>query len=250
MGAARARLALHGLALLALLCGALLSGSFLDSFTALSFADTRRALGIPNFMNVVSNLPFLLVGAAGLALCAGAPRAPALTSWRLFYAGMALTAFGSGWFHLAPSADSLVCDRLGMIAAFVGLLLAVLQESSGAALGLPLLLAALGAGVASVLWWRHSGDLRVYAFVQLAPLCASAVSLAFGWLPLHLRRALTASLALYVLAKLAETCDEGIYALTAHALSGHSLKHLLAAAAAAVIIAAQWRGAAARARPA
>ena len=31
------------------------------------FADTRTLLGIPNFWNVLSNLPFLLVGLAGLA---------------------------------------------------------------------------------------------------------------------------------------------------------------------------------------
>src|ERR1700746_1848008 len=30
------------------------------------FADQRTLLGIPNFWNVVSNLPFLVVGAAGL----------------------------------------------------------------------------------------------------------------------------------------------------------------------------------------
>jgi hypothetical protein len=30
------------------------------------FADQRTLLGIPNFWNVVSNLPFVLVGAIGL----------------------------------------------------------------------------------------------------------------------------------------------------------------------------------------
>ena len=30
------------------------------------FADRQTLLGIPNFWNVVSNLPFILVGAAGL----------------------------------------------------------------------------------------------------------------------------------------------------------------------------------------
>ena len=32
-----------------------------------AFADTRRIAGIPNFWNVVSNLPFLLAGLYGLA---------------------------------------------------------------------------------------------------------------------------------------------------------------------------------------
>ncbi len=30
------------------------------------FADSRTVLGIPNFQNVASNLPFLLIGGAGL----------------------------------------------------------------------------------------------------------------------------------------------------------------------------------------
>jgi len=30
------------------------------------FTDDRTILGVPNFLNVVSNLPFLVVGAAGI----------------------------------------------------------------------------------------------------------------------------------------------------------------------------------------
>jgi hypothetical protein len=37
-------------------------------------ADQRAIFGIPNFWNVVSNLPFLLIGAAGLRL-SGSPSA-------------------------------------------------------------------------------------------------------------------------------------------------------------------------------
>src|SRR5215471_1537110 len=35
-----------------------------------NFADQRQFLGIPNFMDVVSNLPFLIVGIWGLAVLA------------------------------------------------------------------------------------------------------------------------------------------------------------------------------------
>ncbi|MGZ8797057.1 MAG: ceramidase domain-containing protein, partial [Thermoanaerobaculia bacterium] len=42
-----------------------------------AFADRRTVLGVPNFWNVISNLPFLLVGIAGLrALRRGGPPGP------------------------------------------------------------------------------------------------------------------------------------------------------------------------------
>ncbi|MGC1960471.1 MAG: hypothetical protein WA683_22930, partial [Pseudolabrys sp.] len=37
------------------------------------FADQRTILGIPHFWNVVSNLPFIAVGAAGLWQCRREP---------------------------------------------------------------------------------------------------------------------------------------------------------------------------------
>ena len=93
----------------------------------------------------------------------------------------------------------------------------------------------------SVLWWRHSGDLRLYAWVQSAPLACTAIALTLRWLARPLAQLLGVSLVLYVFAKIAETFDAGIYALTAHAVSGHTLKHLLAAGSAAVLRAWQRR---------
>lgn len=215
------------------------AGPYLKALTTEWYADTRPLLGVPNFLNVASNLPFLLVGLTGLALCARAPRTPALPAWRVFYAGMALTCLGSAWYHLAPSDAAIVWDRLGMVVAFVGLTAAVIAESTRTPVRAVLLIPAVLFGAASVLWWRHSGDLRVYAWVQLAPLACAATALTLRWLAPPLARLLGASLVLYLLAKAAETFDAPIYALTAHALSGHTLKHLLAAASAAVLLAWQ-----------
>src|SRR5262245_13736155 len=55
------------------------------------FADQRTLLGIPNFWNVISNLPFVLVGAMGLWQF-GRDRA----SFVLFL-GIFLTGFGSAY---------------------------------------------------------------------------------------------------------------------------------------------------------
>jgi hypothetical protein len=241
---ARRRLALLGLVQLTLLGACFAAGDFLRTLTDQGYVDTRSFVGVPNFLNVASNLAFLLVGIAGLRLCAGAWHPPALASWRVFYAGMFLTAFGSAWFHLLPSDATLVWDRAGMVIAFVGLAFGVLQESTDLPASPLLLGAALLLSLASVWWWRRTGDMRPYAWVQLAPLACAGTSVILNWLPTSMRRALAASFACYILAKLAELYDAGLYTLSAHLVSGHTLKHLLAAASGAVILAAQWRRAA------
>lgn len=238
---ARARLAVVGVVLLLLLLACFAAGDLLKTLTDQRYVDRRSFLGIPNFLNVISNVAFLLVGAAGLRLCTGPRRPAAVASWGVFYAGMFLTTFGSAWFHLAPSDASLMWDRSGMVIAFVGLLFGVLQESTGLRVGVSALGAALLFSLASVWWWRRTGDMRVYSWVQLAPLACAGSALVLNWLSPTMRRALTASFGCYVLAKLAELYDAGIYNLTAHLVSGHTLKHLLAAASGAVILFAQWR---------
>src|SRR5688572_6671366 len=77
-----------------------------QSFHAL--ADRRTFLGVPNFADVASNLPFLLVGAAGMLWCFGNAGAGARSSWMVLFLGVALVFFGSGYYHLAPHDDSLV----------------------------------------------------------------------------------------------------------------------------------------------
>ena len=78
--------------------------------------------------------------------------------------------------------------------------------------------------------------------MQAAPLACVMVSLACGWVAAPLRQALAWSLALYAVAKVTETFDVRIFQMTGQLISGHTLKHLLAAASAAVILAAQYRG--------
>lgn len=201
-------------------------------------ADTRRIWGIPNFWNVASNLGFVLAGLVGLAELRRAeaghavpsPDAAALT---LFFLGNVLTAFGSAFYHLAPSNDRLVWDRLPMTLAFVAFFTAVVSDRVSPRLGRALLVPGLGIGLASVLlWWITErlghGDLRLYAFVQFFPLLAvPAMLLLFP--PRFTRGAVLAwTLLLYGAAKLAETFDSRIYDALG-GISGHSLKHLLAA---------------------
>ena len=109
LGPRRAAWLLAGLAVAALIgCFAFLH-AWPQEEAYHQFADRRSWLGIPNFANVVSNLPFLLVGVAGLrALARGDHPSTAFgdrwerRAFALLFAAVALVAFGSGYYHAHP----------------------------------------------------------------------------------------------------------------------------------------------------
>lgn len=194
------------------------------------FADARSCLGIANFGNVASNLLFLLVGVIGARHC-WRKRSGAWYSWLVFFCGVVLVFPGSAYYHGAPGDDTLVWDRLPMAVAFMGLFAALVSEHLDAKLEPALLAGAVLTGIASVWWWQHSGDLRIYIWVQGAPLLAIPyVIAAFPGRYTH-RHYLLYGVGCYALAKVAELLDHEIYAATGAAISGHSVKHLLAAIA-------------------
>ncbi len=195
------------------------------------FADIRTCLGIQNFGNVASNLAFLLVGLLGSLWCYRNLKTGTRLSWIVFFAGVALVFAGSGYYHATPNDDTLVWDRLPMTIAFMGLFAALVGEHLGEQFERPVLIPALIIGIASVFWWRYTDDLRVYIWVQLAPLLA--IPFIMGVFPgryTH-RSYLLYGLLFYALAKVAEYYDKETYALTSLFVSGHSIKHLLAAMA-------------------
>jgi hypothetical protein len=205
------------------------------------FADRREWLGIAHVADVLSNLGFAVVGVYGLRLAWGARGHPAFERGRagyvLFFASLLLTAFGSGWYHLAPDNARLVLDRLPIALACAGLLAAVWRETLGGGRWPVVALAAVA--VASVGWWRYtdlqgSGDLRLYLLLQLLPLVLIPVlQWQQGW-PRRERWAFGAALGLYLLAKACELADHSLFETLA-LVSGHTLKHLLASLAAAVV---------------
>lgn len=195
------------------------------------FVDARTCLGIANFGNVASNALFLLTGLAGTAWC-WHNRAGAWRSWLVFFIGVALVFFGSAYYHGNPGDDTLVWDRLPMTVAFMGLFTALLSEHLGTRLKeMHLLIGTLTVGVFSVFWWQYSGDLRIYIWVQGAPLLAIPYVIAAFPARFNRRHYLLYGVALYALAKVAELFDHEIYAATGALISGHSVKHLTAALA-------------------
>ena len=196
------------------------------------FIDDRTLLGIPNFWNVATNLPFLGIGLLGLGRLPKLQWVALRIPYIVFCAGIALVGVGSAYYHWAPSAPALVWDRLPMTVAFMALLSAVIQDRMSERLGRALLWPLVAAGIASIGWWHWSelagrGDLRPYAVVQFLPMLLIPLMLLLfrggGLRDVSLWLAMFA----YLLAKLAEQFDTAIYG-TAALLSGHSLKHLLA----------------------
>ncbi len=193
------------------------------------FADGRRLLGVPNLLNVISNLAFLIVGLWGLTRVRLAREQ---LPWTVLFMGLVLTAFGSAWYHLAPNNDTLFWDRLPMTIAFSGFAAALVIEYFSARAAKPTLGAMLVAGVGSVLYWswteaQGSGDLRPYAVIAILPILIVPLVLATRGGRSPMTPYFWAMILLYVPAKLFEHFDAATF--TGEIVSGHTLKHVFAA---------------------
>lgn len=207
------------------------------------FGDQRSFVGVPNFLNVVSNLPFLIVGVAGLRFLR--QHGPSITdsmtlAWYVFFAGVALTAFGSSFYHLAPANEPLVWDRLPMTIAFMSLVAIVIAEYFSKSIARTSLLPLLLIGAATVFYWSYTeslgrGDLRPYLVVQFLPLLLIPLILLLYGSRSALSRYIWMMIAVYAAAKLAELLDLRIF-LLGGVVSGHTLKHLIASVAPACLL--------------
>jgi hypothetical protein len=210
------------------------------------FGDQKQMLGVPNFWNVMTNLPFLIVGLMGIRrvmtnrLDGGMPQLR--PAYLIFFIGVFLIGLGSGYYHLDPDNGTLIWDRLPMTIAFAALFSAIVGEYLSITWGRRLLYPLVLIGMASVVYWHWSeqqghGDLRFYALVQFLPMLLIPVMLVFCQPRLSGNGYLWGIIGIYAAAKLAETGDVVIYEHLRF-LSGHSLKHLLAAGGAALFLAA------------
>ena len=218
-------------AMLALFAGAMALGPIAQREAYHDFADKRELVGVRNFWNVASNAAFVIVGAVGLAWCASRYAQPQSAAWNALFLAVVLTGFGSAWYHRRPDNATLAWDRLPMTFGFMALFVALAAEHIDASIERWLLPPALAFGAASVLWWHRTQDLRPYLWAQFAPLLCIPLMLAL-FPARHTHRGLVfAGLGLYGLAKVAEAKDGTIFAMTGNRISGHTLKHFLAAAA-------------------
>lgn len=200
------------------------------------FSDTQSLFGISNVYNVLSNLPFLIIGLMGL-YSVFSKQIQCVDEFRVAYiilfSGVTLVSVGSGYYHLAPDNHTLVWDRLPMTIAFMSLFAIIVSEFISLRLAKILLYPFIIMGIASVYYWQLTesagqGDLRLYVLVQFLPILLIPIIFynfksrytdikGYWWL-----------LAAYAAAKLLEHFDAQIHLFTGF-ISGHSLKHIAAA---------------------
>jgi hypothetical protein len=186
------------------------------------FSDGSTKLSIPNFWNVVSNLPFAIIGIIGFW-----KTKPKGLPYHLFYCGVFLVSIGSGYYHWNPNNSSLVWDRLPMVIAFTSLYAIVLIEYISIKLGRILLAPLILIGLASILHWTITSDLRLYVAVQFFPLITLPILLTF-WRTNKNKTGYWMLILFYIIAKLFENYDHQIHNVIGF-MSGHPLKHLAAA---------------------
>jgi hypothetical protein len=221
-----------------------------DVALAAAFADDRAWHGLPNAMDVLSNVPFVVIGFLGLyrlnridrshqealaefqlAPPASDPPDNTLDCAWLFFAGLIATAAGSAFYHLMPDAPRLAADRAGMAVAFAGLIGIAVCERVSQRAGWPVAWFVLTAGLLAAEVCQETGNVMPWALVQfggmalvltlaLATPMRGAVGLKLGWV-----------IFFYALAKVFELADQQIYEATRHMVSGHTLKHLAASLA-------------------
>ena len=199
------------------------------------FADSRGCFGIPNFGDVASNLAFLAAGLLGLHRCLTARPEGARFAWIVFFAGAALVSAGSAYYHWEPNNRTLVWDRLPMTIGFMGAYVALLSEYAGRRLEAALILPAVAIGFASVVYWGFTDDLRLYFAVQGTVFASVIALIAVFPHPPRQRAFLALALGTYALAVVCEQLDRQIFEVLAGVVSGHTIKHVLAACAVFVL---------------
>ena len=230
-------------ALLAPLLAAVLLPPFAQPQSFHDFADQRSWLGLPYAADVLSNLAFLAVGALGLhfVLYGWSKHdrnafydARAASPYALLFAGIVLTAFGSAWYHAQPNDATLLWDRLPMALGFAGLVAGTLTDRAPQRT-FQWLFAFASVGAGTVLYWRVSGNLAPYLVMQVAFI--GIALLATVWIRsgyTHSNRVYAAA-GLYAIAFVCERLDHQMYEALGGWISGHTLKHLVAGAATAIV---------------
>tara|TARA_B100000809_G_C15139196_1_gene532169 strand:- start:458 stop:1219 length:762 start_codon:yes stop_codon:yes gene_type:complete len=202
------------------------------------FSDCRPMFGIPHFMDVISNIPFLVVGYLGVRLVQKSYKKYTVTYFIMLFvlfSGVFLTGLGSMFYHYSPNNFTLIFDRLPMTFVFTSLFAVIISDYVDRRVGAWVFYFFLSIGVYSILYWYYSeiigeGDLRLYAFVQFFPILSIPLILIVYKSNKPYTRGLLYVFAAYIVAKLFEHYDQVIFELTSF-ISGHTIKHLVSALA-------------------
>jgi len=219
------------------------------------YADKTSFLGITNFWNVITNLPFLIVGILGISFLykyhnekkikrgkyilksSKNIQIETVIEWKIiltFFIIVCLIALASAYYHLNPNNNTLLWGRLPIIAAFMVLTSWVMAERIDVKTGYLLNLPLISFGIFSVVYWylteiNNMGGLRLYGFAQFFPMfLILIIFLLFN--PKYTRTGdYFIALGLYLIAHIFEIFDKIIFNLIS--FGGGAIKHIFSAIA-------------------
>jgi hypothetical protein len=211
----------------------------------LHFPCDFEVLGIPHFWNVVTNVPFTVLGVLGLLRLSrdAGGRPEARRGWTAVWISTALLGPASGIYHWTPTIATLALDRVFVTAVAASIAYRAILVSRPVANPTLLLVLVMAACQSTVLIWLLGASPIPYGLLQLAlaiyvlTVYARLSKAAGGSLSLS---PLIGLVALYALAKLCELGDELVCEQTG-CIGGHPFKHLFGAAGLAFLIPFQRR---------
>jgi len=201
------------------------------------FADSRDLLSVPNFWNVVSNIPFLIIGFFGMYFSIQKKQNrihfKLLRNNFVFFLGIFFTGIGSAYYHFHPTSQTLVWDRLPMTISFMAFFSIIIGEFICVRSGASILMPLIAIGLLSIIYWqitasKGQGDLRFYALVQFLPLLLIPFILLMFKANGEIKIYVWLILLMYLMAKFFEATDVFVFDRT-NFISGHSIKHIIAA---------------------
>jgi hypothetical protein len=204
-----------------------------------NFSDQRTLFGVKNALDTLSNLAFIIVGLWGLINFYKNKYIKISNDFsvllNLFFVSIILTGLGSFYYHLNPNGFTLVFDRLALSLVFAVVLAMLAAIRISERLGFHTLAEMIILAPLSVLLWNYNENLTPYAVLQFGGIVIIVLTLLLT--KAQKQSPCFASLIiLYGFAKVAEFYDAQIFSLTQNLISGHSLKHIIAALAIVLFI--------------
>lgn len=208
------------------------------------FADKRSLFSIPNFWNVISNLPFIIAGFVGTNLIilkkAKNTDYQLVTAYLVFFTSISFIGLGSSYYHVNPTNHTLFWDRLPMSISFMAFFSIIIGEFISTALGYRLLFPFIALGISSLIYWQITenngcGDLRFYGLIQFLPMILITIILLFFKNSYSDKKYFILILIAYLIAKVFESLDYFVFN-SDFLLSGHTIKHFVSAIAPLLMI--------------
>ena len=173
------------------------------------FIDNRTISGIPNFMNIVSNLAIAL---PAFYLMKKQKKISFLSI------NILLLAITSAIYHMNPNDNTIFLDMLFVMSINTVVFSYFVNKQVGNFIFI--------LGILSVFYWKKYDDLRFYEFLKIA---IPVYAIFMLYKNPKVNHYIFPVIILTILIRVSEYNDKEIYKLTGGIISGHSLKHIFAA---------------------